>query len=84
VPAKRNTTVASSVASAPTNGKHAADRERHDEQGKDHGWQSDGAVGENACGRIGDTGRKGTACQFGYSVCLYPGGVALVLDVLFI
>jgi len=60
-------------------GKLAADWERHDEQGKDHGCQSDGAVGENACCRIGDTGRKDTACQFGYSICRYPGGVALVL-----
>jgi hypothetical protein len=60
-------------------GKHAAERERHDEQGKDHGCQSDGAARENACYRVGDTGRKDTACQFGYSVCCYPGGVALVL-----
>ena len=60
-------------------GKHAAHRERHDEQGKDHGCQSDGAVGENAGCRIADACRKDTACQLGYSVSRYPGGVALVL-----
>jgi hypothetical protein len=44
-------------------GKHAADRERHDQQGKDHGCQSDGAVGENSYCRIADTGRKDAAYQ---------------------
>src|SRR5436190_16750023 len=39
-------------------GKHAAHRERHDEQGKDHGCQSDGAVGENACCRIVNAARR--------------------------
>jgi hypothetical protein len=39
-------------AGAAACGKHAADGERHDEQGKDHGCQSDGAVGENACCRV--------------------------------
>ena len=39
-------------------GKHAAHRERHDEQGKDHGCQSDGAVGENACCRIANAARR--------------------------